>query len=359
MKAIRFTVVLSFIIVTTKSYSESTPIILNKVSVYSITDWQTFNTAETTESFLIEVIGSNNTTYQVTDLIAPDGTVYVKSNLNINKLTGHEIPHAHNQTGKNRSLSVIEKQSALLVPNFYMTEPLPHGTWKYRVLGSNYFKNDSVKVNIVETQKRNLTRLLNIKLYIERDSFWSQNSEYTEDVLSQAKIFYKNHDIELEITSELFDSATSNYDAPKDVVTIIETNKFMENTPELSVKYLLIGKMQYQSKPINGLSCLSGLASKSNCFAAMFADPLLAHTMSSMQAGKIFAHELGHHLGLFHTKDAGLMFTGSVFDPFSDTSEIILGTNIMDPGIHNDQPEFSMQQLHVLRSHPLVKNYEK
>lgn len=326
---------------------------LKKWSAHSITDWQTFELKKPTPSLLIEVTGNNETTYQITDLISPNGEVFVNSNINSNKVTGYEFPHASNEKSKNRSLSVINKFSALLVPNFFTKDSMPAGKWKYRVLGSNFFENDSVKINIIVKNTISSTQKMDIRLIIEEKSFWSQNPSYLQKMVETVQAVYNKYNIHLRIKMETLYSDKHNYNAPVDVIQLMEDKNLTLNTPPSVVKILLLGKMMYQDKPINGLSCLSGLVSQSHCFAALFADPLIAHTITPEQAGKVLSHELGHHLGLFHTHEKESYFKG-LFDPFSDTNDEVLGKNIMDQGIHNEDPQFSAQQVYVLKLHPLV-----
>jgi hypothetical protein len=348
-----FFLILFFVSLNISAEELSVP--LHKFGPDGLSKWHSFEIQEDTPSFLIEVFGTNDTNYQVIDLIDPNGITLVNSSLMSNVYTGYELPVLKNITSTNRSHSTINKHSALLVPNFYSSQNVAHGTWKFRIFAKQYFPEDVVEIKIISTRIKSKTRVLNIQLHIEKNSYWDQNRVVIDEMIAVAKKIYALHDIELSITQSDFESSISNYDVPADIAKLVEEKlekKFENSTP--SLKLLLIGRIKEQSKPINGISCLAGLYSTSNCFASMFADPLLAQTVTSSQAGKILAHEVGHYLGLFHTVDEGYMYIGTIFDPLEDTDKVVTGKNMMDPGIHNEHPTFTQQQIHVLKKHPLV-----
>jgi hypothetical protein len=321
-----------------------------------LSQWQNLEINEPLEAFLFEVEGLNETLYQITDLIAPNGQVYVKSNLNDSRPSGYEIPQLRNEISKNRSLSVINKFSALLVPNFYTEEKIPLGTWKYRVLSNAFFEADEVKVKVIPSRTRADKRTLRVRIIIDQESYWAENEAYLRDMFISAQKLYSDIGVNLVLQVEPLAHSLPVYDPPNDVALQIVEKYFRDSSNALDgqINFLLLGKMTMQSKPINGISCLSGTYTNSNCFAAMFADPILAHTITPVQAGKILAHELGHYLGLFHTVDKNYMFVGVLHDPFSDTSSEAQGDNIMDPGIHKSVPVFSRQQISVLKKHPIL-----
>lgn len=73
----------------------------------------------------------------------------------------------------------------------------------------------------------------------------------------------------------------------------------------------------------------------------------------------LFAHEIGHYLGFYHTSEANL----ENWDPFSDTAECREANlrdcpdwgNAMFPVIHNENREWSPGQVAVAPTHPLVR----
>lgn len=333
----------------------STP--LKKFNSHGISPWITFEIKEDLSAFLLEVFGGTSTKYQVTDLIGPNGKVYVYSGANAHfQFHGYEQPILHNESSANRSLSVINKYGALLVPNFYSTELLPKGEWKVRLFSFQFDQDDVVKLRVVPSKAHKKERMVYIHMGIEKGSYWDQKESFVKEMIASAKNSYAEHNIELSFTINYFENPLEVFDGSEDIVSIIKQKKLKKilSGPKPSVKFLLLGKMKDQNKPINGISCLPGLYTASDCFAAMFADAAEAYAVTASQAGKILAHELGHHLGLFHTQDVYSMFINTIFDPFTDTPQEVTGMNMMDPGIHNGIPTFSEQQIHTLRKHPLV-----
>lgn len=354
-----FQKVLSLLIVLQSLSAPAEDINMYRLSSHSLSEWHSIFVPENTRSFLMELHGVGNTTYQITDLIAPDGTYFVRSHLRENPfqtpLTGREHPYMHNMRSLNRSLSVIDNYSALLVPNFYTEDALPTGQWRYRVFAMKHTPDDKVQLKMIFTSTKRDQRVLRLRVLIEANSFWDLNPQYLQETLTEAERVYNRHNISFEIQTEKFTPLQLPHgEAPAAITQVIQDLDLKNSSQDGTILFLMLSRMTTSNKPINGLACLAGLYSKSGCFTSMFADALLAPTVTSVQAGKIFAHELGHYLGLFHTQDQDYPIIGDIFDPLEDTSTEILGTNIMDPGIHNEHPEFSPQQIHVLKLHPAL-----
>jgi hypothetical protein len=79
--------------------------------------------------------------------------------------------------------------------------------------------------------------------------------------------------------------------------------------------------------------------------------------------GGLFAHEIGHYVGLYHTTEAPPVTTPEAWDPFSDTPECLAKFPyacadygyVMFPLIHAANVTWSPAQASVAQTHPLVR----
>lgn len=320
---------------------------------YWVSEWTEFQIPTQAASFQINAFGSPETFLQVTDLIAPDGTVYTESNAG-KKLTAYSQPVLKNVISLQRTLAVIKGMSSTLVPNNPQLGTPPAGTWKFRTLSHYQPLSKRVSFEIITKSKTELAKnKVDLRIWISPDSYWTKNPGQVEQVFQAAKASLAEADLELRALSlELLPNKTKEpMDLPTDMVSIAA----VQNKSD-AINVYMMPSMEYQNKPVNGLACIGGpvkLKTKHPCFVSMYADGR-GDEISLQNQGKILAHEIGHYLGLFHTKDDGYYGIGTVYDRLEDTAEEVTGSNMMDPGIHNETPHFSFQQKAMLRLSPAL-----
>lgn len=325
-----------------------------KEGAYWVSEWVDFEVPVNTASFQINAFSSPEEFIQVTDLIAPDGTYYVQSDSG-KKLTQYSQPILRNVLSPNRTLAVIKGMSSTLVPNNPHLGAPPAGVWKMRTLSHYQPLMKTVSFEIVAKSKAELAKNnVDIRVLVSPGSYWTREKGHVEKVIAKAKESLAEAGLNLRTLSitMLLQKTAEPMDLPSEMVAIADE----KNLPD-AINVYMMPSMQYQNKPINGLACIGGaidLKTKHACFVSMYADHR-GDEISLENQGKILAHEIGHYLGLFHTKDDGYYGIGTVYDKLDDTSEDVTGANMMDPGIHDETPHFSLQQMKMLRLSPALR----
>ncbi len=320
-----------------------------------LSEWTEFEVPEGLASFQILSSGSNETLIQVTDLIDPNGQVYVQSGSSPT-LNAYSQPVLRNVLSSNRSEAVVHGMGTLIVPNNPKLPSPTAGKWRMRIL--NQTEPLKKKNSFVIVQKTNADLAKNklaVRVWISPETYWSADTNRIDKLLAETKNKFFKAGIQLEVLSInlLPKRITKDLKLPQDMETIALQN----NSPD-SINIYLMPQMEYQNKPINGLACIGGPGARAApphpCFVSMYASTD-APTVDLSSQAKILTHELGHYLGLFHTVDNDYPMIGKVFDFLDDTPEEVTGQNIMDPGIHNSSPSFSNQQKAILRLSPALQ----
>lgn len=319
-----------------------------------VSEWVEFEVPPNTASFQINAFGSPETFVQVTDLVDPDGIFYVKSDGNA-KLSVYSQPILRNIISPNQTHAVIRGMSSTLVPNNPELGSPPAGIWKFRTLSHYQPLLKVLSFEIVLKPKSALVKnKIDIRVLVSPQSYWTQRAGHIEQVLQVAKESLTEAGLELRTLSiqMLKEKTPEPMALPIAMTAIAAENNFSD-----AINVYLMPSMEYQNKPVNGLACIGGpmyLKKKHACFVSMYADTR-ADQIGVEQQGRILAHEIGHYLGLFHTRDDGYHGIGTVYDKLTDTSEVITGANMMDPGIHDETPHFSDQQKSMLRLSPALR----
>lgn len=326
---------------------------VGKEGPYWVSAWTEFSLPENTASFQINAFGSPETFLQVTDLIDPKGRIYTQSDSG-KTLSAYSQPILRNVLSPQRTLAVIKGMSSTLVPNNPRWGSPAAGVWKFRTLSHYQPLAKKIHVEIViKTQEELQKNKLKIAIWYAPTGYWSRHPEQIPQIFEAARASLEEAGLALEkvAVASLKESIMEPMVLPTDMVAVAG----IYNRADVLNVYLM-PSMQYQNKPVNGLACIGGpinLKNKHACFVSMYADDR-ADLISIASKGKILAHEIGHYLGLFHTRDDGYHGIRHVYDSLEDTSEQVLGTNMMDPGIHDETPHFSWEQKKMVRLSPIL-----
>lgn len=329
---------------------------LVREAAYWVSEWRTVEIPAGLASFQIVVTGSADSIVQITDLVAPDGTRFVRSINGENEvLNPYSQPVLLNVASSERSEGVMPGTGTLIVPNNpELGAPAP-GLWRFRSHSRKEPSLKTVSFTFIGKNREDLAKnILPLRVFVAKDSYWTGGDRRVEKLLAKTKEIYATYGIELSVTAVtlLENPILTPLALPADVTALA-----MANNDSRAINAYLLPKMEYQNKPINGLACLGGpigLAEAHGCSVSMYAAEK-ADDVTLDQQGKILVHEIGHYLGLFHTRDDGYFHIGTVFDKLDDTPQEITGSNLMDPGIHDAHPTFSKEQLEMLRLSPIFQ----
>lgn len=329
---------------------------LERQAAYWVSEWRTVELPAGLASFQIIVQGSADSLVQVTDLIAPDGTRFVRSTTgDSDVLNAWSEPVLTNVISPERSEGVMNGTGSLIVPNSPSLPALQAGTWRFRSHSRREPARKSVSFSFIGKLKTEAPRkTIPLHVWVAPGSYWTADDHRVEKLIEQARKVYARYDLHLELKAiDLLDHAIANpLHLPDDVTAIAMVKNDLQ-----AINAYLLPKMEFQTKPINGLACLGGpvgFARPHACFVSMYAAEK-ADEVTLEQQGKILVHEIGHYLGLFHTQDQGYYHLGTIYDPLDDTPEEITGANLMDPGIHNADPVFSPKQVEMIRLSPALQ----
>lgn len=320
-----------------------------------VSEWMEVELPVGLRSFSIGLTAEDDVFIQVADLISPDGTLLVRSGPGRPpRISPYVDPVLQNVVSLNRSEAVVPGTGSLNVPNTpSLPAPAP-GVWKMRALlrAEPADKKISLSIRGVFSPPSPLMPVLRLRIWLSPESPWTEHREEVAFMLAETERVFAEAGLRTEIRSfDVLATAPSGpMELPQDMTAIAREL----NQPD-AVNVYLMPEMQYQNKPVNGLACLGGpvvLPKRHGCFVSMYADHRSAQ-VSPAQKAKILIHEIGHYLGLFHTKDEYFRI-GVVFDPIADTPEEVTGHNLMDPGIHNTAPVFTPQQKAQLLKSPAL-----
>lgn len=314
-----------------------------------VSEWVEVQVPKNLQSMQVLAVGSPEVLLQVTDLVDPDGLKYVQSTVD-GKLTIYSQPVLRNVLSSNRSEAVSYGTGTLIVPNS-PDLPFPkEGIWKIRLLSHHKPLRDTADIYFFGKSDKKTT--LNAKIWLAPESNWPQ--ETVDKMIGGVKKIYSDLGIQIQFqkTEPVSETFSKPLELPKDISALA----WKMNDPAVMNIYLMPA-MQFQNKPVNGLACLGGpsnISIQHSCFVSMYANGE-AQTVSDLEKTRILAHEIGHYLGLFHTRDDGYYLINTMNDPLSDTPFTVTGTNMMDPGVHEKNPSFSVQQKKFLLLSPALE----
>lgn len=317
-----------------------------------VSEWMEFTVPSGVSGFQILAVGSPETPVQVTDLIDPAGFAYVESDANPQSLNSRSMPIVRNVKSPNRSEAVMPGTATLIVPNNPLLPTPRPGRWRMRLHFHAKPEQKTARVEFKWMRNRTLgTPAIDVAVWVAPGSYWADDPAMLQTVLSRAREIYAEYGLELNITANrmLRVAPAGPLDLPGAISEIAR-----KTNDRAVINAYFMGEMRFQNKAVNGLACLGGPVDTElphSCSVSLYARAQDADTITIDQKAKILVHELGHYLGLFHTRDDGYMFIGSMYDAFTDTPEIVTGGNLMDPGIHDAAPVFTpMQQAFLLNS---------
>lgn len=319
-----------------------------------VSEWVSFPIQEGVKSFQIFVHGSSETFIQVTDIQDPRGRALVNSSVVSEKpLTPYSQPILQNVKSIERSEAVVHGFQSLIVPNDPSLLPIESGSWRLRTLSHKEPKEKSVSITIHSSHGPS-KRKISVAANVDPNSSWAKNRMATKKVMTKA-LAYLNQFAKIDLQwfgepKALNEPPEKSLDLPLDLEIIAKKENLTD-----SINVYFMGEMLHQSKPVNGLACIGGPIANLHhpCFVGLFAGKN-ADEVSIEQKSLILAHELGHYLGLFHTRDVTYYAIGPVEDPFDDTAPLPTGKNLMDPGVHNKVPALSPKQKEMIWLHPAL-----
>ena len=117
-----------------------------------------------------------------------------------------------------------------------------------------------------------------------------------------------------------------------------------------AVAVFLVSELTASGTPLLGLTAVPGPAGPGTLRSgvALSSDPGIVVPLGGDPLGPAMAHEIGHYLGLFHTRE----LQGAIFDPLADTPEQSQD-NLMTPDLRGTS--LTPEQGSVARNHPLVR----
>ncbi len=325
-----------------------------KESGHWISEWGEIPMPEGISAFQIFAFGSKNSPLQVSDLVDPQGEVWVASGPAAGKpLTIYHQPILSGALSPNRSEAVVPGFASLLVPNQLLKTSISPGRWRFRVYSHKEPEQKTAKIQWIWKKNRS-PGTVGVQVWVSQRSIWKDRFSELQKIFANVKKTYLEVGIDLEFSEPLFVEMPEKLpmSLPEDMANIAMA---LNRVGKLNLYFM--PEMEYQSKPMNGLACIGGpivISEQHPCFAAVFAGEKLKE-VSFLQRAKIVAHELGHYFGLHHTQDTGYHGLKVVHDSFDDTPAEVTGTNLMDPGIHRASPTLSPQQKEVLLFHPGIR----
>jgi|GEM_PF-3271609 hypothetical protein len=317
-----------------------------------VSAWQEVEIPAGLESLQFLVMGSADFPVQITDLIGPDGTSSLHSGSPMN---AYSDPVLRNVVSPERSEGLIAGFGTLIYPNNpALPSPAP-GLWRFRSL-TRRGPPARVQVDFLilgkalsQNQKR---QKLSLTLWIAKDSAWGKNSSVVKTMLSQTQENFSRAGIELHVRAQNFlqETFTPPLHPPQEIAALAR-----EKNDSSSLNVYLLPEMEFQSQALNGLACLGGPVDVPGqpCFVALFAKENL-NQLPAVDKAKVLTHEIGHYLGLFHTRDEGYPRIGTVYDAMDDTAEEITGANVMDPGLFHRRVDFSKEQIQIMQLSPAL-----
>ncbi len=297
-------------------------------------------------------LGSQEVLLQVTDLVDPDGFRYVTSTTGgSTSLTNYSLPILQNVVSPNRSEAVSLGTATLNVPSSLKLPALKSGKWRLRT--HSHFEPLSKSVDFHFFSSKGDKRELRARVWVAPGSYWTKKGLVKQMLSSAAKIY---SDIGISLVFEKTENLPVEYDHLLVLPKEVSAAAWQNNDPSV-VNVYLMPEMEFQNKPVNGLACIGGPSKtdvQHGCFVSMYANRQ-ADTVSIEEKGRILAHEFGHYLGLFHTRDEGFFKVGAMSDPLDDTPPTVTGHNMMDPGTHDKNPKFSAQQIQMIKLSPALQ----
>ena len=317
-----------------------------------VSEWIEIEIPKGLSSFQILAVGSPEALLQITDLIDPTGFRYVSSAAGgSTTLSAYSLPILQNVVSPNRSEGVSLGTATLNVPNSLKVPTPRPGKWRLRTHSHMEPINKSVDFYVFFSNGEK--RELRANVWISPDSYWAKWSQIDEMLTGAVKIY---SDIGINLVFEKTENLPVGYDHLLVLPEEASALAWQQNDPTV-VNVYLMPEMEHQNKPVNGLACIGGPSNvhvRHSCFVSMFASSK-ADTVSTEEKSRILAHEFGHYLGLFHTRDEGYFKIGTMSDPLDDTPPKVTGQNMMDPGVHDKNPKFSAQQIQMINLSPALQ----
>lgn len=317
-----------------------------------VSEWVELDLPAGVSSFQILAVGSPEVLLQVTDLVDPEGFRYLTSTAGgSSKLTAYSLPILQNVVSPNRSEAVSLGTASLNVPNNPKLPALKSGKWRLRT--HSHVEPLTKSVDLYFFASKGGGRELRARVWVAPNSYWTKKGLVKQMLAGAVKIY---SDVGINLVFEKTENLPLGYDHPLVLPKEVSALAWKNNDPSV-VNVYLMPEMEFQNKPVNGLACIGGPSNidvHHSCFVSMYATHQ-ADLISVEEKSRILVHELGHYLGLFHTRDEGYFKIGAMSDPLDDTPPTVTGRNMMDPGTHDNSPKFSAQQVQMINLSPALQ----
>ncbi len=294
-------------------------------------------------SILVVVTGASDTLYTLTEVTAPDDTVVVKSGWfeDGNSVVCLSCPNR---------VAAFYGTHAALIPNAPNVELVP-GTWTMQVgafQSAGFIPSPDgphVMVHIKRGAVLPSTGTLPIRAYYSVDGALGRDDGEDRLALMQSRLQQIYEPAGINVLSETLAVDELPPDGAPHTIPGVATALDLDPT---TMNVLIFDALNNGGGPAAGFSPVAGGTSPhgGSVVAAQSSVPGFQGTVDAL--GDVVAHEVGHYLGLWHTREAGSL---GIVDPLPDTEDSS-SDNLMTADLKGTV--LTPMQGQVLRRHPLV-----